>query len=56
MAVNVLILLLPEGQAGENYKTSNIAIFLQIGNMKYWRSLDRKLYSDRQSAENQITI
>jgi hypothetical protein len=56
VVIFILILLLPERQAGETCKTSNMAIFLQIRNMKYWRSLDRKLYSGRQSAENQITF
>jgi hypothetical protein len=51
-----LILLLPEGQAGENYKTSNIAMFLQTGNIEYRRSLEGKLCSDGQSSENQITL
>ena len=56
IVIFILILLLPEGQAGETNKTSNTAIILQLGNMKYWRSLDRKLYSDRHSAENQIAF
>jgi hypothetical protein len=56
IVIFIPILLLQEGQAGETYKTSNIGIFLQIGNIKYWRSLDRKLYSYRQAAENQITV
>jgi len=51
-----LILLLPEGHAGETYKTSNMATFLQTGNMKYRRLLERKLCSDRHSSENQITV
>ena len=56
IVIFISILLLQEGQAGETYKTSNIAIFLQIGNMKSWRSWGRKLYADRQYAEKQISV
>ena len=41
------------GRNLQNFKHCNV---FQRGNMKYRRSLERKLCSDRHSSENQITI